>query len=88
MYILNVISLPTYNYVNKFAYTKIDNRLIAVNKVMRIYLILTKQNLNECINNNNQYLCEESQPIYHVSINIPCEIKCIYEHKITANIVT
>jgi len=49
--ILNVISLPTYNHVNK----------IAINKDMRIYVILTKQNLNDCINNNNnQYLCEKS----------------------------
>ncbi|EFN73865.1 hypothetical protein EAG_04452, partial [Camponotus floridanus] len=54
--ILNVISLPTYNYINKFAYMKIDNRLIAINKDMRTYVILTKQNLNDCINNNNQYL--------------------------------
>jgi len=42
--ILNVISSPTYNYVNKFAYRKVDNKLIAINKDMRIYVILTKQN--------------------------------------------
>ncbi|EFN60786.1 hypothetical protein EAG_01344, partial [Camponotus floridanus] len=50
--ILNVISLPTYNYVNKFAYTKVDTKLIAINKDVRIYVILTKQNLNDCINNS------------------------------------
>jgi len=73
--ILNVISLPTYNYVNKFAYTQVDNTLIAANKDMRTYVILTKQNLNDCLNNNNQYLYEKNQPIYHESINKSCEIK-------------
>ncbi|EFN65137.1 hypothetical protein EAG_12562, partial [Camponotus floridanus] len=73
--ILNVIPLPTHNDVNKFMYTKINNKLIAINRDMRIYVILTKQNLNNCINNNNQYLCEKSQPIYHVNRNTPCEIK-------------
>ncbi|EFN73924.1 hypothetical protein EAG_10626, partial [Camponotus floridanus] len=73
--ILNVIPLPTHNDVNKFAYTKINNKLIAINSDKRIYRCNFKQNLNNCINNNNQYLCEKSQPIYHINKNTPCEIK-------------
>ncbi|EFN65426.1 hypothetical protein EAG_11429, partial [Camponotus floridanus] len=72
--VLNVIPLPL-NYENKFMYTEITNKLIATNKEMHIYLILTKQDLDECIINNNIYLCEKNQSIYHVSENTPSEIK-------------
>ncbi|EFN71311.1 hypothetical protein EAG_09850, partial [Camponotus floridanus] len=73
--VLNVIPLPTPNYGNSFIYTEVANKLIAVNKETRTYLILRKQDLNECTNNNNLYLCDKNQPIYHVNENTPCEAK-------------
>lgn len=57
---LNVNPLLILNYKNKFMYTEITNRLIAANKETRIYLILTKQELDESIKNNNMYLCERN----------------------------
>ncbi|EFN71312.1 hypothetical protein EAG_14786, partial [Camponotus floridanus] len=80
--ILNVIPLPTPNYENSFIYVtmhpemhQVANKLIAVNKETRTYLILRKQDLNECTNNNNLYLCDKNQPIYYANENTPCEMK-------------
>ncbi|EFN72422.1 hypothetical protein EAG_02278, partial [Camponotus floridanus] len=73
--IFNVIPLPTINYNNKFVYIKIKNKLIIVIKEMRTYLSLTEQDLTNCINRNKQYICESNHAIYHLNVNMPCEIK-------------
>lgn len=35
--ILNIIPLPTFNYDNKFTYTEIENRLIAINTETHVF---------------------------------------------------
>ncbi|EFN71307.1 hypothetical protein EAG_04016, partial [Camponotus floridanus] len=71
---------PTTDYNNKFAYIKIENKLMIVNKEMHTYLSLTKQDLTNCIDKYKQYICESSHPTYHLNINTPCEMKIyVYE---------
>jgi len=77
--ILNVIPLPIFNY-DKFMYTEISNKLIAINKETHSHLILTEQDLKECISSDNIYVCEKSYPKYYDSENTPCEVK-IYTQK-------
>lgn len=79
--IWNAIPLPTFNHdFHKFMYAEISNKLIAVNKESRLYLILNERDLDKCININNIYVCEKNYPKYHDSENEPCEIK-IYTQK-------
>ncbi|EFN65804.1 hypothetical protein EAG_00053, partial [Camponotus floridanus] len=63
------------NYENNFIYTEVVNKLIAVNKETRTYIILKEQDLNKCTNNNDLFICEKIQPVYHVNENTPCETK-------------
>lgn len=73
--VINVIAFPVPDYNNIFTVTDTKYNMIAVDKEKLTHLRLTKNELKNCINVNQQYTCKDMIPIYRVNSNSPCEIQ-------------
>jgi len=77
--IIKIIPFPVHNHDNIFIFTEVNQHIIMVNTDGPTYMTMTKENLDECINIYNTYLCEPQSPTYVINIKSPCEIQT-YTH--------
>lgn len=52
---------------------------MAIDSESQNYLTIKQSNLDKCINIDNNYICEQNRPIYHINDNVICEIQA-YVH--------
>lgn len=78
--IIKVTALPVPDNNKIMSVTEVKNELIAIDRESLTYLILTKNELENCKQSNSEYMCQQSKPVYRINTNAPCEIQ-IYEHR-------
>ncbi|XP_070524042.1 uncharacterized protein [Cardiocondyla obscurior] len=64
---------------NIFKIIEIENEYIAVDRENNNYLTLKREDIRQCVNNDNTYICEQSIPVYHTRASAPCEVRAITE---------
>jgi len=79
--LINVIILPVHDYSDIFTAREIGNEVIAIDREKLTYLKMTKKELEKCVQDNLQYTCRNSMPIYRVNTNAPCEVQMYTQQK-------
>jgi len=79
--IYNVIPLPIYMRDNMFAIANIQNTLVAIDGNRQTYALLTKDQLTNCKNIRDHYVCNNVMTLYRIQTSSPCEIQA-YIHEL------
>lgn len=73
--VINVMELPVLTADNVFTSTRVEHKIIAVDKEKSSYILTTEKDLQQCIWVNLQYICKHNVPIYRMEPNAPCEVQ-------------
>lgn len=60
---VRVISLPTHQHENLFAFIEITHIMIAINRESDTYIVLNDHELDTCMKDNDHYTCYDTYPI-------------------------
>lgn len=73
--VIRVTPLPVHDQNHIFTLLKITHTLLAIDKENDQYLTLKEDDLNKCVQDNKNYICERNYPAYFVTSNAPCEVQ-------------
>ncbi|XP_036141584.1 uncharacterized protein LOC118645157 [Monomorium pharaonis] len=77
--ILNVIALPVPEHNNTFSVIDIRYPTIAIDGDQHTYITLPRNDLQNCMKINKDYLCERNYPANRINPHSVCEVKTFLE---------
>lgn len=73
--IIKAIPLPTHKFNNTFIFIEVNQPIIAIDVDSRTYFTPTENDLNKCVRNNDQYVCEQNYPVHYLDEGALCEVQ-------------
>ncbi|XP_011870440.1 PREDICTED: uncharacterized protein LOC105563446 [Vollenhovia emeryi] len=77
--LLKITPLPIHSHANVFTLLKTTHTFLAIHKENNHYTPLSEHDLNRCIRDNTNFVCDQEHPIYYINENAPCEMQ-VYIH--------
>lgn len=72
--LIRIMPLPIPTRTNTYTFIKTTHSILAIDRDNHNYITLEENDLNLCIRNNENYICDQNHPVYYVKEEAPCEV--------------